>query len=632
MNLFSSPELERRADQARVALALAFLILCGAFFRLQILQHDDYAKVSENHRFRRVPMPAARGEILDRNGLPIASNIPGYSVSLLTQDVSRPKPLPGARPIPLDSVVRDSLRAVLYRMKDLVPAESIDVETVIRSYTQAPFRPVVVLASGSDSSVAVLEEHRAVLPGLLIENEPRREYPAGPAAAHLTGYLGELSREEYQKGAFPAAEPGEQVGKDGLEAEYDSILRGRRGLRMIEVTARGFLIRNRSGMGVIPPEAGTSIQTTIDLPLQIFIDSLWRADLPGKAGAMIAMTPEGEVLAYLSFPSFDPNAFIARSNPAAVRDAITNPGQPMFNRAIAGRYPPASPWKLVLAVMALRRGVAGLNTRMAVPCTGGYRFGNRIFGCWKPEGHGSLTLAEAIATSCDVYFYQLGQLLGRDALFEDGVAMGFKARSGLDLEREAPSDLPVLQDYLKSRGGWSNGEILNLSIGQGRNRQSLINMTAFYAALAGDGVKRAPFIFRPRIGAPQYDLKLTQEQLQGIRHALSTVVSTGTAAASGGRDLHVAGKTGTGQMPGRQKDMAWFIGFAPWENPQVVIGIAVEEGLHGSWVAPQVVKAIARYLGVGNATVTIPVTEAIPDSGETGDSITQAGERSGGIR
>ncbi len=593
MSAWESWQLAERAGRAQAVLALIFLVLGGAFFKAQVVDGAEFRVASEGSRLRPIPLPAPRGEIFDRHGLLIAENVPGYSIRLLASS-------------------EDSLRSVLGRLRAFVPADSVNVEKVVRRWLQTKYEPVLVFASGEFGIVSTLEEHRAAIPGLVIQAEPSRRYPDSTAVAHLVGYVSEVSERELESGNFPNARQGEVVGKNGLEMEYDSVLRGRQGIRYVEVTAKGRTIRDRGVSGSIRPQAGASIKTTIDLPLQRFVDSMWRAALPGKNGALLAMTPQGEILAYISFPSYDPNDFVGGIDAPTFNQLNTDPNRPLFDRVIQATYPPASPWKLATAAMGLRRGLVTMDTRMRTPCTGGFQFGNRNFRCWKRDGggHGSLTLAQAIATSCDVYFYQLGLMLDQEPLLDDGASMGFGERSGVDLEREKSAGFPTVKSYIRKSGGtsWSRGELLNLAIGQGRNVQTLVGMTSFYAALATDGVRRAPFMVRRRTAAKTWDLGLKPDQLQGLRNALAAVVDMGTAAASGGRELKVAGKTGTGQFP-PQKDLGWFIGYAPSDAPKIVVGIVVEEGIHGSSVAGYVVEAIGKFLGQPVAGTRIQVTE-----------------------
>ena len=592
MSAWESWQLSERAGRAQAVLALIFLVLAGAFFKAQVVDGAQFRLESAGSRLRPIPLPAPRGEIFDRNGLLIAENVPGYSIRLLASS-------------------EDSLRSVLTRLLAFVPADSVNVEKVVRRWLTTKYEPVLVFASGQFGIVSTLEEHRAAIPGLVIQAEPSRRYPDSSAVAHLVGYVSEVSERELESGRFPNARQGEVVGKNGLEVEYDSLLRGRQGIRYVEVTAKGRTIRDRGVSGSIRPQAGAAIKTTIDLPLQRFVDSLWRAVLPGKNGALLAMTPQGEILAYISFPSYDPNDFVGGIDAPTFTQLNTDPNRPLFDRVIQATYPPASPWKLATAAMGLRRGLVTMDTRMRTACTGGFQFGNRFFRCWKRDGgHGSLTLSQAIATSCDVYFYQLGLLLDQAPILEDGASMGFGERSGVDLEREKAAGFPTVKSYIRKSGGtsWSKGELLNLAIGQGRNVQTLVGMTSFYAALATDGVRRAPFLVKRRPAAKSIDLGLTLAQLQGLRSALADVVGEGTAAASGGRELKVAGKTGTGQFP-PQKDLGWFIGYAPADAPKIVVGIVVEEGIHGSTVAPYVVQAIGKFLGQPVGAARIQLTE-----------------------
>ncbi len=386
------------------------------------------------------------------------------------------------------------------------------------------------------------------------------------------------------------------MGKAGLEQEYDDSLRGIAGVRYIEVNARGRLVREEASSASLPPTPGRPIATTLDLDLQQFIDSIWPV---GVRGAMIAMTPAGEVRALYSAPSFDPNAFIGGIAPQLWRALNTDEARPLLNRALQARYPPASPFKLAIAAMALKRGLIGLDSHMPVPCRGGLRMGNRVFRCWKKEGHGSLDLIGAVAASCDVYFYQVGLRLGLDAIIEDGVLMGFKDKAGIDLHNEINPIYPSSTAYFDRLYGarrWSPpATTLNFSIGQGENTQTLINMVHFYAGLAGSGAEVAPYLVRPREGSRERPLGLGPEQLEGLRHALIAVVERGTAAASRRMDLQVAGKTGTAQNP-HGKDHGWFIGFAPAEKPQLVVGGIMEFAEHGTVVAPYVVQALRRYI------------------------------------
>ncbi len=610
MSPFASWRVARRAAVIDWLFVVAFAILGAAFFKAQVVDHDRYRAESANTHLRQIPLEPPRGDILDRTGRTIAVNVTGYSIKLLAAN-------------------EDSLRASLQRLDALIPNDTVDIESVVRRWTAARYQPALVYASGRYDLVATLEEHRAMLPGLVIQREPRREYPDSGAVAHMVGYVGEVSKKELDDGTFTAAESGEIVGKQGLELEYDSLLRGRPGVRFVDVDSKGRMIREEAQAGSIAPVPGRTVKTTIDLDLQRFVDSMWRADLGNRRGALVAMTPQGEVLAYYSFPTFDPNDFIGKIDLDTWDALRTDPDKPLYNRVIQATYPPASPFKLAMAAMALRRGLT-MDTRMSVPCNGSFRYGSRLWRCWNPRGHGLETLREAIATSCDVYFYQLGLVLGADSILAGAAELGFGQRSGIDLGPEYRGTLMAsVKSYVNSHGvsTWSNGETLNLAIGQGRHTETLINMVSFYAALAGDGIKRTPHIIQGRPSKVTKDLRLSPAQLNDLRTAMVDVVNRGTATADlsrevGMKEFNIAGKTGSAQVTG-QKDMAWFISFAPVQAPKIVVGIAVEEGIHGALVAKYPVRVIMHFLtgksikaDVGTVTEDLQHTSA--------DSVTTA--------
>ena len=598
MKVFDPVELQHRMGVARWILAGAFLILGGAFFKVQVLQHEKYQLKAETNRLRPVPLTPPRGTILDRHGKIIAENLPGYTVKLLTPNA-------------------DSLRSVLWRLASVVPIDSGQVDEIVKRWRTARYQPVVVFGNATFEVASALEEHRPILPGLVLQSEPRRLYPVGRAIAHVVGYVGEVTEQELDANRFPGATSGSIVGRSGIEREYDDTLRGREGVRYIEVNARGGLVREQATVASLSPVAGRNLQTTIDLDLQRYIDSIWP---PQYRGAMIAVTPKGEIRALYSSPSFDPNVFVGGIGAADYRALLRDSANPLLNRALNGRYPPASPFKLAIAAMGLKRGQIGFDSHMPIPCTGGLRLGNRVFKCWDKKGHGSLDLTGAVAKSCDVYFYQLGQRLGLDAIIEDGVLMGFRDRSGIDLPSEQAPVFPKDRDYFDKKygpRGWSPpATTFNFSIGQGENTQTLVNMVKFYAALAGDGKVRTPYVVGPP-SEPTNDIGLTPAQLAGLRQALVAVVERGTAARSRRSDLTVAGKTGTAQNP-HGEDHGWFIGFAPADSPQVVIGAIMEHAEHGTTVAPFVVQALSRYvLGPGEPPpklqIQIPVDSAPRD-------------------
>ena len=583
---FHPNELQRRGRSAAILASLAIGVLLTAFFRTQIVEHAQFALQSDDNRLNEVPLPAPRGMILDRNGQVIAENIPGYSVAMLS-----PK--------------ADSLRATLRRLSSILPMTDSQIEVVVRRYRAAPARPAVILSDATFEQVSMLEEERSRFPSLVIQATPKRHYPDGKAVGALTGYTGEINERDLTLERYKDYKPGDQIGKTGLERQYESVLRGKDGSRFVEVDARGRVVRQAGARPDRLPEAGPDLRTSIDLDLQRYTAALF--DSAMQQGGAVAMDPTtGAVLALHSAPSFDPNEFIGGIGSAKYKALLDDPRKPLYNKALQGAYPPASTFKLATAIVALESGSIGLGDRMPQPCTGSYQFGTRPFRCWERKGHGSLTLAQAIEKSCDVYFYQLGLRLGLDRLLTSAASMAFAKRTGVDLPQETRSIWPEAIAYFDRRYGknrWTNAVILNLAIGQGENAQTVLNMARFYTALATDGHAVRPHV----VNAPVERTKLfdlTPEQMAGLREALHGVVSTrGTAASAALKGVEVAGKTGTGQNP-HGPDHGWFVGFAPKDDPRIVVAVLVEFGEHGYVAARIASKMMERYL---KTTVIQPV-------------------------
>ena len=588
--------LDRRLRTVRMFVWVVLGVLLVAFFRTQILGHGKYQLQSQSNRLRQIPLPAPRGLIFDRNGKVLADNVPGYTVSLL--------PGPPA-----------NLRATLARIAPIARLDNAAIQRVLQRAARAPYQPALVVADVPFAIVSALEERRLEIPGLLIQTEPKRYYPDTTIAAHLVGYLGEVTEGERATRRFGAVRLGGLVGKDGLEREYDDSLRGADGVRFVEVSALGHLVREAEAVQTLEPVPGTELHTTIDLDLQRYIAQIFPK---GQRGAVLALNPNtGEVLALYSAPGFDPNAFVGGVSTDYWRSVNENPATPLLDRATQTRYPPGSTWKRSIAAMALKRGIVTFRSRMPIPCRGGLQYGNRFFRCWSAEGHGDLTLTEAIAQSCDVYFYQLGIKLGVTSLVEDGNEWGFRGRTGIDLPSEIPSEFPTGPEYYDRLYGarrWTSAVALNLAIGQGENAQTLANMVRLYQMLASDGRMRVPYVVRPTRTGTQLSLDLTPEQIAGLRQAMIAVVEQGTARGSRLASLTIAGKTGTAQNP-HGPDHGWFIGFGPAEKPEIVVGAIVEFAQHGTAVAPLVARAIAHYLGVDESIaatlrVTLPTDSA----------------------
>jgi penicillin-binding protein 2 len=576
---FHPNDVARRARMSSAALVIGFLFLVGAFFKTQVIQNRQYVMQSEENRLRPIPLPAPRGIIYDRHGQVIAENLPAYSVSITAPNV-------------------DSLRAALTQLAPTLQLDPYQINAAIRRYRRAPTRPTVVLPDASIDIVSVLEEHRLDFPRLIIQSVPKRYYPDGPMVASFVGYTGEITESDLNDPRYATYKPGQEIGKAGLEKQYESILHGKEGVRFDEVDARGRPVRGEGPRPDLTPVGAPPLYTNIDLDLQKFTVGIFADSLQGGAVAIDPST--GEVLALYSAPSWDPNKFTGGIPADYYKQLLEDKRRPLVNKAIQGRYPPGSTFKLATSVIALKDGLVGVKEHMPVPCSGGLQYGSRYFRCWEKKGHGSLDLEGAIKHSCDVYFYQLGLKVGLSRLIAGGISLTMRDKSGIDLPEENQPFWPYAIDYYNKKYGrnWSNAETLNLAIGQGANSQTVVNMAKFYSALATQGQS-----LRPEIAhlVPQrkelYSLSQTQDSvlLEGLKAVLE---AGGTAGASAIQGLTLAGKTGTAQNTGGA-DHGWFVGFAPADHPKIVVAVLLEFGLHGSRAAHIASAIIGHYLKVG---------------------------------
>jgi penicillin-binding protein 2 len=581
---FHPNDVIRRSRAAAIMVSGVLVFLLSGFFRTQILQHRQFATQSEENRLRQIPLPAPRGTIYDRKKQIIAESIVGYSVSFISPSL-------------------DSLRATLGRLGGIIPVTSDQVEAAVRRWRQAgSSRPTVIIRDATFDVVSVLEEHKNEFPGLIIQSAPKRYYPDGPAVSAFIGYTAEVNERELASPQYSSYKMGQQLGKQGLEKQYEDTLRGQEGSRFVEVDARGRIVSQPGAAKDLVPIPGRDLYTTIDMDLQRYVDSIFADSLIGGAVALDPQT--GAVLALYSAPTYDPNRFIGGIPADYWNELRENPRKPLYNKALQGLYPPASTWKLVTAAVALEGGVIDTRARMPIACYGGLQFGSRYFRCWEKKGHKSLDLTGAIAKSCDVYFYQLGLKISLAKFLAGGVKLGFNEKAGIDLPEERKPRWPdAVAYYHRKYGarGWTNAVTLNLAIGQGENDQTILSMARFFTALATDGSAATPHIAAFQKTNRQRLLHLTPGQMDTLRKAMATVVtSEGTAASAaltGG--VVLAGKTGTAQnSQDPDRDHAWFVGFAPAEAPKIVVAVMLEFGDHGYAAARVASAIIGRYIGV----------------------------------
>jgi penicillin-binding protein 2 len=566
---------------------------------LQVVEGREYRRLSENNRIRTQFVKAPRGFIFDcygpDEGTILASNRPSFDISLVPQDTRYPE-------------------IVLEHLAHLLESDvSVLQERLQQARGRPPFEPVKLKTDVSRDVLGLVLTHKLDLPGVIVESTPVRYYPQGKCASHLLGHLGEINSQELAAPEFTRYKIGSFIGKSGVEQEMEFHLKGEDGGYQVEVNAVGYKVNI---MGRIDSTPAHNVVLTINAHLQKTAE----AALEGKVGAIIAVDPRsGALLTMASSPTFDPNLFSHGISAQDWDDLITNPEYPLMNRAIQGMYPPGSTYKLVTAAAALETGLVTPDER--IYCSGSYTLGNRSYRCWKRSGHEGVALMKGIVESCDVYFYQLGSLLGPDVLAEYARGFGFGLKTGIDLNNEKGGLIPTAAWYLKRYSmPWQPGESLSIAIGQGSNQVTPLQLVMAYAALANGGIVYRPFYIDQVITvggeilerAPSPDkrgrLRLSAKNRELLKDALWGAVNqpsgTGTLAAVPDRD--VSGKTGTAQVvslakddqpqKGMPLDHAWFVAYAPKENARIAIVVFVEHGGHGgSAAAPIAREVISRF-------------------------------------
>jgi penicillin-binding protein 2 len=459
------------------------------------------------------------------------------------------------------------------------------------------------------------------LPGVAVQVNPLRHYITPKSLAHLLGYIGEINTQELKSNRYPGARQGDLIGKFGVEKTFEHHFTGKRGGQQVEVDASGQTIRVLKTVGAVP---GRNIILTIDQDLQIKAEEL----LTGIAGAVVAMDPNtGEILAMASSPTFNQNDFINGISQEKWNELISNSFRPMQNKAIQGEYPPASTYKIITAMAGLEEKIVDETT--TIHCPGFYRLGNRVFRCWKRGGHGKVDINKALAESCDVYFYQVGQKLGVDRLAWYAKACGLGAKTGVNLDHEAKGLVPTVAWKRKRFGApWHQGETLSVAIGQGYNLTTPLQLAVMISAISNGGIRYRPLIVKkietadgqaivPQQGEVLGKVPASEETLALVKKGLWSVVNTkkGTAKVARLSSVEICGKTGTGQVMGRKKNdpfgkqelpdhlkaHAWFVAYAPSENPEIAIAVIVQNGEHGSSAASPIARELIRDYLIGSA-------------------------------
>jgi penicillin-binding protein 2 len=634
----SSP-LRARLSVLSILVAMLFVALSSRLWYLQVLAGDRYGDLAEGNRVRQVVVEAPRGRILDRDGRVVVRNRAAWAVTV--------KP----------SQLGDRRREVLGRLARLLGTTRARLEARIADYTGSPLRGIPVAEDVPTRQLFYLTEHADRFPGVAPEVLALREYPAGVAAAHVLGYVGEISGEELKQKHFRGYRAGDIVGKAGVELTYDKSLRGRDGIQDLEVNAAGEVVR---ALGGRPPSPGKDLQLTVDLDLQrsaeralaegmraarLLPDSQRGGTYPAPAATAVVLDPDdGSVLALASLPQYDPRRFVGGISRRDFATYANSPGKPLLHRAVQSAYPPGSTWKPFTALAGLKSGT--ITPFTSYSCPGSFTLGTYTKRDWTPRGHGSVALADSLRLSCDVYYYNLGAQVGLEERAQEergekvdeklqatARGFGFGRQPALDLPSEVEGTVPtrewrkrfwernkktycagssaLYRELCRDGWRWQGGDNLNIAIGQGDVQVSPLQLALGYGAVANGGT-----VYRPHVGMAVIDpvsgraVRRVEPRVAGtagvpagalaaVGQALATVPAAGTAASAfAGFPLDrfpVAGKTGTSDLP-PQAPFAWFASYAPVADPEYVVVVMVEQGGHGGESAAPVARAIYQKL------------------------------------
>ena len=564
--------LDNRLKVLLSCLLGSLLLLLAGLYYCQIYQGDKYVRLAYNNRLRLIRFTAPRGEIFDRNGVPLAVNETTFSIMGYPLDMNTPEKL-------------EKFSTVLVRHG--IPMDVPQLERIVKQQRQAPYRVMRLVPNLTMPQMADLVADTDFPRELFPLSVWRRTYPAGAMAANVLGYVAEISEEELKAHAEEDYLGGDLIGKAGIERSYEERLRGEAGEEAIEVDARGRRVRTLDSH---PATKGEDLRLTLDMGFQKRAGEL----LKDYRGALLAMDVRtGAILALASSPTYDNNPLAWGVSGQEWNRIARDPARPMMDRAISGIYPPASTFKAFMSVAALEEDVISNSTTFF--CGGALRVANRSFRCWRHSGHGSENVLSALQHSCDVFFYQVGLKMGIDRLIKWGRKFRLGEPTGVDLPGEQ-SGVIAGPEWKKNRfrQSWYQGDTVNYSIGQGYVLMTPLQIARVYAAIANGGKLVTPHLCALNYREPE-NLRLTPEKLALVQRGLEYVVSRGTGSRAGRFGVAVAGKTGTAQNA-HGDDHALFVGYAPAEAPQYVAVAVIEAGKHGSSVASPLVGALLAHM------------------------------------
>jgi penicillin-binding protein 2 len=610
-----------------------FLLLAYGLWRLQVMHSGEYAMLAEKNRVRNVPVLAARGKIVDREGRTIVDNYPSFS-ALLMRDSARD----------LNADAEEIAKGLHLNADDLR-------QRIHRAAWMPQYQPIFLKEDITPDELAFIEAHKNEYPELDTIMAHRRLYPRNGFLAHLVGYVGEVTEDMLNQPQFELYNPGDVVGVSGVEKQYNAVLMGKNGSRRTVVNSHG---REMGRLDETPAEPGKQLKLTVDLDVQIAAEQA----LEGKNGAIVAMDPHtGEILAMASRPTFDPNDFAVKISKDEWNKLVTDPDKPLLNKAIQAQLAPGSTFKIIMSVAGWQEGIA---QDLHVHCSGGANFYGRRFGCWTKGGHGEVSLEKAIYQSCDVFFYTLAEKLGIDRIAKYATALGLGQKTGIDLPNEVTGVMPSEEWKIRNfKQKWFAGETISVGIGQGAVAITPVQLMRAVGAISMGGRMVVPHVINP-VGLPQGFVETTHYsevrnipiQASGwtfITDAMSRVLlPEGTAPSAHVAGVDIAGKTGSAQIVSlalrakhqNNSDFAqngWFVGFTPRRNPDIIVCVLFEGGEHGKLaarLATQVIKAFVdkqrrqptKVAGSGNGKVEIGGIWTDPSSAENSHDDLQAGK------
>ncbi len=595
-----APQFRHRTQLVMIAVSVVFFLLTGRLWVLQVLQGERFTNLSKNNRIRIKTIPGIRGMVFDRKGRLLVDSRPSFDLLFVPEDSQNPK---------------FTLR-YLARLLDIDDGRFL--KTLEKKKKRLPFREVVLDRDINWRTVVAVETHERDLPGVTLRIRPKRSYLNNGMNAHLIGYLGEIGPTQLKTLRQEGYRMGDEIGQFGIEKKWEQYLRGKSGKQQVEVDALGRRIKVLDQEKDVP---GHNVFLTMDGELQ----KISYQSLKGKEGAIVVMEAKsGAILALVSTPSFDPNAFARGISAKEWNKLLQDRARPLHNKTIQGVYPPGSIFKIVLAIAALEEGV--VTSRTPHFCPGFLTVGKRVFRDWKAGGHGVVNLHKALVESCDVYFYQLGQQLGIDRIARWARKLGLGKKTGIALDGERGGLVPDRKWKFRRFGQpWYPGETPSVAIGQGYVSVTPVQIASLMAAVVNGGSLYRPW-FVSKVesldGKPIQEygpekigsLSLKASTLKTIHKALEDVVNTreGTGKKAHSDLVKVAGKTGTAQVAGMVgeiiksedlpyliRDHAWFVAYAPAEQPEIVVVVLVEHGGHGgAEAAPVAKKLIEQYFSL----------------------------------